>query len=93
MDIKIGQKVWWRGSWGRDPEQIALVTGIEVGCIDKQGHRVDQVTDVEQYPKESIIIVLDNRHWAYGYQIRPVDGQPLMDSDGQLLFSFMGEVA
>ena len=66
--LKIGDKVNWRGSWGKQPAKEATVRGIEIGCVGKVGHNVPNV-HWELVKDESVMVDLDNGHWAYGYQI------------------------
>lgn len=66
--LKLGDVVSWRGAYGRDPAQDAIVESIEVDCTDKAGEDVeelrwDQVDD-------ATIVMLTNGHWAYGSQIQ-----------------------
>lgn len=65
--LKVGDKVSWRGAWGKQAAQIVVVESIDVNCVNKSGDEVDEVDwdDVD----ESVIVSLNNNHWAYGYQI------------------------
>lgn len=71
LDLKLGDKVIWKGSWGRDEAKVATVTRIE---IVKKGQKEDGVL-VAQVPwgivQDFVVVGLDNGHWAYGYQIKP----------------------
>jgi primase-polymerase (primpol)-like protein len=65
--LKLGDVVIWRGSWGKDLPQQAKVKFIEVGdhCT-----MVDEI-DWNELTDRSVTVVLDNGHWAYGYQLSP----------------------
>lgn len=71
--LKIGDSVIWRGTWGADPPKEAVVTGIELteGVREKYGHAVETVfwTTVRD---NRVVVSLDNGHWAYGEQIKPI---------------------
>jgi len=65
--LRLGDIVIWRGSWGKDLPQQATVKSIEIGdhCT-----MVDEV-DWHQLTDRSVTVVLDNGHWAYGFQLAP----------------------
>lgn len=69
--LKTGDTVRWRGLWGKAQEEPAVVTGIEVRCTGKYG------TEVAEAPWEEVkkhgVVSLANGHWAYGYQVDPID--------------------
>ncbi len=73
-ELRQGDKVRWRGGWGSDPEREAEVTGIDrVEPGEKYGTRVQSMSWVEVVRDPSpCIVALDNGHWAYGYQLRPI---------------------
>jgi hypothetical protein len=73
--LKIGTKVNWRGAWGKQPAKEATVTGITIGCVGKVGHNVPNV-HWELVNDRSVIVDLDNGHWAYGNQISKVNETP-----------------
>jgi hypothetical protein len=64
LDLKLGDKVIWKGSWGRDEAKVATVTRIEI-----DGVLVPQVP--WGIVQDFVVVGLDNGHWAYGYQIKP----------------------
>jgi hypothetical protein len=68
--LKVGDTVNWKGSWGKDPSTEAKVTCIEVNCVDKEGDEVDSVEWSEV--DDTVILSLDNDHWCYGYQVKPI---------------------
>ena len=57
----------WRGGFGRDKAQQAVVKTIEL-CEDgeKYGTPVDEV---DTNLLHRVVVDLDNGHWAYGDQI------------------------
>ena len=67
--LKIGDKVMWRGSWGKDAPQKTNIESIEltpyIGCKD-DGEPIQSMTK-DNY--ERCLITLTNDHWCYGYQI------------------------
>jgi len=72
--LRIGDKVIWRGSWGKDAPQVAEVEAIE---LNENGMKCGQpFEEIEWYLVQdgrNFVVSLTNGHWAYGYQIsRPV---------------------
>ena len=67
--LKIGDMVIWKGSWGSDAPQQAIVEGINKG--GKYGDPVDEIKWSQVYDR-NVVVVLDNGHWAYGSQISRV---------------------
>lgn len=72
MKLKIGDKVLWRGAWGQNTMEEATVTGIEITYGDKYGFPVDEVPWAEVCGR-NVIVDLDNGHWSYGFQIKPIE--------------------
>jgi hypothetical protein len=73
MDIlKVGDTVMWRGGWGRDPVQEAVVTEIEITERPREKYGTD-ASEVQwvTVKEDRVVVGLDNGHWAYGYQIAP----------------------
>ena len=70
--LKIGDTVIWRGSWGSDSPEKAKVEGIEINTRgSKEGEPVEEC-DWSEVTRDNCIISLDNCHWAYGNQVKPV---------------------
>ena len=70
--LKVGDTVIWRGSWGSDSPEKAKVEGIEINTHGgKHGDDVEEC-DWSEVTRDNCIISLDNSHWAYGNQIKPV---------------------
>lgn len=72
LTLKIGDTVFWRGSWGFEGPKPAVVTGITETPIP----RVKHGKEVTHIPWQKVIdnyciVDLDNGHWAYGEQIVP----------------------
>ncbi|HAO94322.1 MAG TPA: hypothetical protein DCR11_10700 [Deltaproteobacteria bacterium] len=69
--LKTGDTIRWRGLWGEAQEKPAVVTGIQIRCTAKYGTEVTEASwaDVKGHG----VVDLDNGHWAYGYQVDPVD--------------------
>ncbi len=70
--LKINDEVSWRGSYGSDAPKTAKVIGIEVNCVKKSGIEVRSV-NWNKVDNRSVIVTLDNGHWAYGTQIKPIN--------------------
>jgi hypothetical protein len=69
--LTIGDTVNWRGGFGRDEAKPAKITGIEVCPLgSKYGTPVKQILwkKINDSTK-TIVVNLDNGHWAYGVQI------------------------
>ena len=69
--LKVGATVNWRGGWGFSDPKKARVKAIEVNCRDKDGTQVVEVPWLNVSGR-SVIVSLDNGHWAYGNQISPI---------------------
>jgi len=66
--IKVGDTVLWRGHWGSDPAKPAKVEAMELCEQPRQKYGI-QVETIHYRDKDRTLFVLDNGHWAYGYQI------------------------
>lgn len=71
--LKIGDKVLWRGGFGMDPAQEAIVEGIEITNGGKYGKPVDEV-DWDKVYERNVVLTLENGSWAYASQIKPCRG-------------------
>jgi hypothetical protein len=69
--LKIGDKVFWSGNYGREPYVEVTIKYIEKPIHEeqKQGIPLDEVewTDIR-----NCVVELHSGKWAYGYQIRPI---------------------
>jgi hypothetical protein len=68
--LRVGNTVNWRGAWGTESPKDAVVKSIEINCRNKQGDDRFSV-DWDKVTDRSVIVTLDNGHWAYGNQISP----------------------
>lgn len=69
-EIRQGDIVWWRGSWGNEGWKEAKVVRIELVRPGEKDNGV-LVPWVPTTVIENCVFDLDNGHWAYGYQIKP----------------------
>jgi hypothetical protein len=70
--LKVGQKVYWRGSWGNEVPKIATVQDIQrVEPGQKYGYDVMEMDWIEVQSNEAVV-TLNNGHWAYGGQLSPI---------------------
>jgi hypothetical protein len=71
--LKVGDRVWWKGGFGRDPRKVATVAGIEITRGGKYGNPVDEVDWAEVYDRNVTVDIdtdEDETYWAYGEQIK-----------------------
>lgn len=71
--IKIGDTVEWRGAFGMQEPKPAKVIGMEVTewPRDKYGETVEEA-DWKLVQQNRVLFTLDNGHWAYSEQIKPL---------------------
>lgn len=70
--LKIGDKVMWRGAWGKEPAEEAIIDGIELCPVgEKYGEQVKSVS-WSTVEKNKVVVNLTNGHWAYGNQIKQI---------------------
>jgi len=70
--ISVGDTVMWRGAWGSEPPKQAKIVYMEL-CVrerEKYGIEVEKAYFVD---KNRLCVSLDSGHWAYGFQIEPID--------------------
>ncbi len=72
--LKIGDRVTWRGRWGKEEPKTVTVVGIMDNCVHKIGDPVDEI-DWDDVRDRSVIVDLNNDHWAYGDQISQIKQQ------------------
>ena len=65
--LKVGDTVMWRGGFGSDAPQKAVVTGIEVCPAGEKYGESRESVDWRRI--HSVVVDLDNGHWAKGHQI------------------------
>lgn len=71
-NLKVGDKVMWRGNFGSGPPKMATVESIEI-CPEgsKNGRSVGSVL-WSAVKTRRVVIDLDNGHWCYGTQVDKV---------------------
>ena len=71
--LKVGDKVNWRGAWGSEPSKVATVTGMQK-CPNgsKYGKDINSADWNVVKSGRTIVVDLDNGHWAYGSQLTPI---------------------
>jgi len=71
-DLKIGDTVLWRDSWGDGKERKAKIIGIDRVVPGQRAG--EEVQSISWDNPECIVVDLDvDDQWAYGYQIRPLN--------------------
>jgi hypothetical protein len=71
-DLKVGDKVMWRGAFGNDLPKEVKVTYIELTENgSKYGNSIQSI-DWNRVNGREVIVDLDNGHWAYGYQLNKI---------------------
>ena len=73
--LTVGDKVMWRGAWGKEAPKEATIESIEL-CANgsKYGKDVKSVAwETIEKGNRSITVQLDNGHWAYGSQLDKID--------------------
>ena len=73
--LKIGDKVIWRNGWGASAPVEAEIESIENYCVGKYGTSVTEV-DWSECIDRSVIVMLTNGHWAYGFQLERIIKRP-----------------
>lgn len=68
--LKIGDKVNWSGTFGKDATLDAVVTAIQINDFNGS----DNGVEVEEVPwilavERKVIVSLDNGSWAWAFQI------------------------
>lgn len=68
--ITVGDKIMWRGGFGKDTPKVATVTGLELTREprEKYGLATQSVT-WERVEENRVLFTLDNGHWCYGEQV------------------------
>ena len=75
--IRIGDKVSWRGDYGKAPVEEATVELITLteGPYSTDGNEVYSVK-LETLKGGAVLFDFDNGHWAYGNQVAPLGSDP-----------------
>lgn len=70
--LKVGDFVMWRGAFGSEPQKRVKVEGIQkCPSGSKSGRDVNSV-DWSSVNSRTIVVDLDNGHWAYGTQLKQI---------------------
>lgn len=69
--LTVGDTVMWRGAWGTEAPLPAIVTDIEV--TREVGEKYGGVPATSCDWTAPFIATLDNGHWAFSYQLEPLD--------------------
>jgi len=69
--LNIGDTVLWRGTFGSDAPEKAVIETIDINCVNKDGDQVDMV-QWSEVNNRSVMVSLTNGHWAYGTQIEQI---------------------
>jgi hypothetical protein len=74
MTITKGMKVMWRGTFGEDAPKSARFTRIErtTRPREKYGEEAQSVSWINGGWSFPFVCILDNGHWAYSNQIKPM---------------------
>tara|TARA_R110002167_G_scaffold96473_2_gene255552 strand:- start:973 stop:1209 length:237 start_codon:yes stop_codon:yes gene_type:complete len=72
--ITIGDKIMWRGGFGKDAPKVATVTGLELTQEPREKYgEATECSTWERARENRLLVTLDNGHWCYGSQISPLD--------------------
>ena len=70
--LKVGDKVSWRGTWGKDAPQDVIVESIECNCNGgKEGTPVESI-EWDEVTRENVVVTVSSGNWAYGNQIKEI---------------------
>jgi hypothetical protein len=71
--LKLGDKIIWRGEWGKGPPIVRTVASLfyDPNGQGKNGHEVPDV-EWNKMIDRSVVVDMDNGHWAYGFQCKPI---------------------
>lgn len=74
MKIKVGDTVMWRGSWGSEKPEPAVVTSLTVTETSRDKHGGVEVEEVDEelVIQNRVLFSLANGHWAYSDQISTI---------------------
>lgn len=72
-NVTVGDTVMWRGGFGSQPPETAVVRGLEITPFP-DGKEGDSVNEVpwSLVDRDLVIFDLENGHWAYSSQISKV---------------------
>lgn len=72
-NLRVGDKVIWRGGWGKDEPKEAIIREIVI-CKPglKYGRNVSEI-EWDVIDGRNIIVDLTNGSWAYGNQLTEIE--------------------
>ena len=71
--LRVGDTVLYSTDWSKDEPRTVVVNDIEVGCRGSEfGWHVLELSWDEVHARGNCVLDLSDGHWAYGYQIRPL---------------------
>jgi hypothetical protein len=70
-NLKVGDKVMWRGSWGKDIAKKTTVTDIDVWNGTDLENAKEADWELVSGGRE-VVVSLSNGFWAYGFQLSKV---------------------
>jgi hypothetical protein len=71
--LAVGDKVMWRGGFGRDPAREVTIEAIELCESEHEKYGID-VQEVFLSDKNRAVFTLNTGNWAYGTQISQMRG-------------------
>ncbi len=71
--LNVGDEVSWKGNFGKDPEQVVRVDGIQVNEYNgsKEGVFVNSVP-WHRVTDRRVILELANTHWCWAFQVKKI---------------------
>lgn len=69
-NLKVGDVVWCRGSWGSEAPQRVTITHLEL-CVEVGDKYGVPVAELPWSDKARAVVDMDNGRWAYGSHIEP----------------------
>jgi len=69
-NLKVGDVVLCRGSWGSEAPQRVTITHLEL-CVEVGDKYGVPVAELPWADKARAVVDMDNGHWAYGAHIEP----------------------
>ena len=69
ITLARGDRVMWRGGWGRDPAVETYVVRLEYTQGGRTGVEVEAATWWSVRQGRDYVADLGNGHWCYGHQL------------------------